>query len=82
MIPPLISLEEHFFSAAMFASPTAAKYSEQFKHLNGLRDKLADVGPIRLAGMDANHISSRSSRTPQGPCRRVNADPPTTSSRT
>lgn len=57
MIPPLISLEEHFFSAAMLASPTAAKYSEQFKHIPGLRDKLADVGPIRISSMDANNIS-------------------------
>jgi predicted TIM-barrel fold metal-dependent hydrolase len=57
MIPPLISLEEHFFSAAMLASPTAAKYSEQFKHIPGLRDKLSDVGPLRLSGMDANNIS-------------------------
>ncbi|KAK5048496.1 hypothetical protein LTR84_005586 [Exophiala bonariae] len=57
MIPPLISLEEHFFSAAMLASPTAAKYSEQFKHITGLRDKLADVGPLRLSDMDENNIS-------------------------
>lgn len=57
MVPPLISLEEHFFSAAMLASPTAAKYSEQFKHILGLREKLADVGPIRISSMDANNIS-------------------------
>jgi len=57
MTPPLISLEEHFFSAAMLASPTAAKYSEQFKHIPGLRDKLSDVGALRLADMDAHNIS-------------------------
>lgn len=57
MLPPLISLEEHFFSAAMVASPTAARYSEQFKHIPGLRDKLTDVGPLRLASMDANNVS-------------------------
>ncbi|KEF52309.1 uncharacterized protein A1O9_11549 [Exophiala aquamarina CBS 119918] len=57
MIPPLVSLEEHFFSAAMLASPTAAQYGEQFKHIPGLREKLSDVGALRLSSMDANNIS-------------------------
>ncbi|EXJ86645.1 hypothetical protein A1O3_03598 [Capronia epimyces CBS 606.96] len=55
-LPPLIALEEHFFSQAMLAGSTDT-YSEQLKHIPGLADKLADVGELRLQSMDAGQVS-------------------------
>ena len=55
MVPPLIALEEHFFSEAMLTGPTD-KYSEQFKHTAGILQRLTDVGDIRLKHMDAGEI--------------------------
>lgn len=59
MVPPLIALEEHFFSEAMLAggSDSTDQYSEQLKHIPGLADKLADVGELRLASMETGKIS-------------------------
>ncbi|KAK1753413.1 hypothetical protein QBC47DRAFT_42789 [Echria macrotheca] len=56
MTPPLIALEEHFFSSA---GPNDMKksYSEQLKHVPGVYDKLRDLGPQRLADMNAGRIS-------------------------
>ncbi|KAF2431515.1 hypothetical protein EJ08DRAFT_648780 [Tothia fuscella] len=51
---PLISLEEHFFSTVIDNPDT---YSEQFKWVPGVLDKLQDLGPIRLENMDTNGIS-------------------------
>lgn len=57
-LPPLVTLEEHFFSAASLASaPDSASYSEQLKHLPGLLDKLTDLGTSRLQSMDENAIT-------------------------
>lgn len=56
MVPPLITLEEHFFSAAVFDSLND-KYAEQFKHVPGLSDKLKDLGELRLKYMEAGKVS-------------------------
>ena len=56
MVPPLIALEEHFFSTGVLNS-LDDKYAEQFKHVPGLRDKLADLDELRLNDMDRNKIS-------------------------
>ncbi|KAJ9610834.1 hypothetical protein H2200_005611 [Cladophialophora chaetospira] len=56
MVPPLITLEEHFFSTAMLTGSTNS-YSEQLKHLPGLSDKLADLGDLRLESMEAGKVS-------------------------
>lgn len=56
MVPPLITLEEHFFSATVFDN-LDSKYAEQFKHIPGLSDKLRDLGDIRLRYMDEGKVS-------------------------
>ncbi|KUJ06834.1 amidohydrolase 2 [Mollisia scopiformis] len=56
MVPPLITLEEHFI--ATDALPNfSGKYSEQLKHVTGLADKLADLGNLRINNMDIGKIS-------------------------
>lgn len=54
-IPPLITLEEHFFTSTLTREP--ASYSEQFKHIPGLGEKLFDLGQLRLKHMDAGKVS-------------------------
>ena len=56
MPPPLIALEEHFFSAGVLNS-LDDKYAEQFKNIPGLRDKLADLDQLRLDEMDKSKVS-------------------------
>ena len=56
MAPPLITLEEHFFSEAMLTG-SANSYSEQLKHVPGLSEKLADLGDLRLQSMEAGKVS-------------------------
>ena len=56
MVPPLITLEEHFLSPAVLQS-SASSYSEQLKHLPGVSDQLADLDKIRLQSMDASKVS-------------------------
>jgi len=56
MVPPLITLEEHFFSPECIRT-FEAKYSEQLKHLPGLASKLQDLGELRLQDMDAGNVS-------------------------
>ncbi|ETI25338.1 hypothetical protein G647_02110 [Cladophialophora carrionii CBS 160.54] len=56
MVPPLITLEEHFFSTAMLTG-SIRSYSEQLKHLPGLSEKLADLGDLRLQSMEAGKVS-------------------------
>lgn len=56
MTPPLITLEEHFFSSAVPDSLKQA-YSEQLKHVPGIFDKLCDLGDLRLRDMDTGRIS-------------------------
>jgi predicted TIM-barrel fold metal-dependent hydrolase len=54
-LPPLITLEEHFFSTGSIAA-FEAKYSEQLKHLPGLASRLQDLGALRLQDMNAGGI--------------------------
>ncbi len=56
MVPPLIALEEHFFSSAV---PDALKnsYSEQLKHVDGILDKLRSLSDLRRDDMDAGRVS-------------------------
>ena len=56
MVPPLITLEEHFFSTECITA-FEGRYSEQLKHLPGLASQLADLGDIRLRDMDAGKVS-------------------------
>jgi predicted TIM-barrel fold metal-dependent hydrolase len=56
MVPPLITLEEHFFSAGSLSS-FQTKYAEQLKHLPGLLGKLQDLGELRLQDMNAGNVS-------------------------
>ncbi|KAK0724696.1 hypothetical protein B0H67DRAFT_480088 [Lasiosphaeris hirsuta] len=56
MTPPLITLEEHFFSSAV---PDILKqsYSEQLKNVPGIHDKLRDLGALRQRDMDTGKVS-------------------------
>lgn len=58
MSPPLIALEEHFFSPT---TPPSLKesYSEQLKHIPDVYAKLTDLAPdrIRRADMDAGGVA-------------------------
>src|SRR5512140_1384160 len=56
MTPPLIALDEHFFSSSV-PDDMKKSYSEQLKHVPGVYDKLRDLGFQRLADMDAGRIS-------------------------
>lgn len=56
MVPPLIALEEHFFSTGVLNS-LDDKYAEQFKFVPGLRDKLGDLDQLRLSEMEKGKIS-------------------------
>ena len=56
--PPLITLEEHFFSTSVGSNPrTNQAYVEQFKHVPGLESKLKNLSDIRLRDMDAGKVS-------------------------
>lgn len=56
MAPPLITLEEHFFSSSVSSNMDKA-YVEQFKHVPGLESKLKDLSGIRLKDMEAGKVS-------------------------
>ncbi|KAK3632516.1 hypothetical protein LTR56_014423 [Elasticomyces elasticus] len=56
MVPPLITLEEHFFSTAV-GSTLDDKYVEQFKAIAGLEDQLKDLGDLRLSYMEKGKVS-------------------------
>lgn len=56
MIPPLIALEEHYFSTAAI-NTLDDKMVEQFKYIPGLRDKLTDADTLRLSEMDKGKVS-------------------------
>ena len=56
--PPLITLEEHFFSTSVGSNPNTNKaYVEQFKHVPGLEAKLKNLSDLRLRDMDAGKVS-------------------------
>lgn len=50
---PLITLEEHFFSA----QAATGKYVEQLKFLKGVEAKLMDLGSLRLQEMDKGAVT-------------------------
>lgn len=54
--PPLITLEEHYFSRVVSESLSDA-YAQQFKHLPGLSEQLKDLGDVRLKYMDEGKVS-------------------------
>lgn len=56
-IPPLLALEEHFFSVPALTGSSREQYSEQLKSIPGLLDKLEDIGPLRLEDMNNNGIT-------------------------
>ncbi|KAK5109916.1 hypothetical protein LTR62_006405 [Meristemomyces frigidus] len=56
MVPPLITLEEHFFSSAV-GNSLDDKYIEQFKAIAGLEAQLRDLGDLRLADMAKGKVS-------------------------
>ena len=57
MVPPLIALEEHFFSQAAENSTVKEKYVEQFKYVPGVEDKLKDLEHLRFDEMANGKIS-------------------------
>ncbi|EMC98833.1 hypothetical protein BAUCODRAFT_381869 [Baudoinia panamericana UAMH 10762] len=56
MVPPLITLEEHFFSAACGDS-LHDLYVEQFKAIPGLEEQLTDLDQVRLSYMEKGKVS-------------------------
>ena len=56
MVPPLITLEEHFFADAV-GNSLDEKYAEQFKAIPLLEDQLRDLGDLRLSYMDKGKVS-------------------------
>lgn len=52
---PIITLEEHFMSAAAEAS--THKTDEAFKKIPGLWEKFTELGPLRLQHMDAGQVT-------------------------
>lgn len=56
MTPPLIALEEHFYSNAVFSS-IGETFQRTLKAVPGLSEALLDLGDGRLAAMDRGQIS-------------------------
>ena len=56
MTPPLIALEEHYYSNAIFNS-MGDKFQRSLQAVPELTDQLREVGDERLAAMDRGHIS-------------------------
>lgn len=54
--PPLITLEEHFFSSSVSSNMDKA-YVEQFKHVPSLESKLKNLSDLRLSDMEAGKVS-------------------------
>ncbi|KFY13722.1 hypothetical protein V492_03069 [Pseudogymnoascus sp. VKM F-4246] len=69
MTPPLIALEEHFYSNAVF-SAIGDGFTNTLKAVPGLTDALLDLGDGRIAAMDRGNISIQvvsHAFTPGGP---------------
>ncbi|OBT61847.1 hypothetical protein VE03_08831 [Pseudogymnoascus sp. 23342-1-I1] len=69
MTPPLIALEEHFYSNAVFSS-IGETFQRTLKAVPGLSEALLDLGDGRLAAMDRGQISIQvisHAFTPGGP---------------
>jgi hypothetical protein len=56
MTPPLIALEEHYYSKAVFAS-LGDKFQHTLSAVPGLAEQLLDLGDGRLEAMDNGQIS-------------------------
>jgi hypothetical protein len=56
MTPPLLALEEHYYSNAIFSS-IGEKFQRTLKAVPGLSEQLLDLGDGRLAAMDRGQIS-------------------------
>lgn len=56
MTPPLIALEEHYYSNAIFQS-IGEKLRRALQAAPGLATQLQEVGDERLAAMNRGHIS-------------------------
>jgi hypothetical protein len=56
MAPPLIALEEHYYSNAIFES-ISDKFQRTLQAVPGLAEQLREVGDGRLAAMDRGRIS-------------------------
>ncbi|KAG8528340.1 uncharacterized protein KY384_007258 [Bacidia gigantensis] len=56
MTPPLIALEEHYYSSAIFSS-LDPRFQHQLSAIPGLANSLREVGNERLASMDDGHIA-------------------------
>ncbi|POS79989.1 amidohydrolase 2 [Diaporthe helianthi] len=55
---PIITLEEHFMSAAAAAEANNKHATiESFKKIPGLWEKFTELGPLRLTDMDAGQVS-------------------------
>ncbi|KAK3319475.1 hypothetical protein B0T19DRAFT_361909 [Cercophora scortea] len=52
---PIITLEEHFLSRAAVAEPNAR--NQHFKAIPGLFDRFVELGPLRIADMDAGGVT-------------------------
>ena len=55
MARPIITLEEHFLSRVANAHPTLS--NERLRGSPGLYDRLLELGPKRIADMDAGHVT-------------------------
>lgn len=72
MVPPLITLEEHFLSKATEGDP---RYVEQLKWLKPLASQLYELGPVRLDYMDKGKINLQViSHAPANPSPQVARD--------
>ena len=56
MTPPLLALEEHYYSNAVFAS-VGDRFQRNLQAVPGLVEQLLDLGDGRLTAMDRGHIS-------------------------
>ena len=56
MTPPLIALEEHYYSSAIFES-IGNSFQRTLQAVPGLTDQLREIGEGRLAAMDRGHVS-------------------------
>ena len=56
MARPLIALEEHYYSNAIFES-IGDKFQRFLQAVPGLTDQLREIGDGRLAAMERGHIS-------------------------
>jgi predicted TIM-barrel fold metal-dependent hydrolase len=78
MIPPIIALEEHFLSSVVLDA-FDEQYQEQFKAIPEVKDKLGELGDLRLSEMAKGKVSMQvvsHAAAPGGPspeqCRKGN----------